>query len=35
MGGEKTLETMTADEKFAALTEIDKTGDLAKALRGK
>jgi hypothetical protein len=33
-GGSKSLRDMSADEKFAALTEADKTGDLVQALRG-
>lgn len=33
--GNKTLENMSADEKFAALQEMDKSGDLSDLLRGK
>ena len=32
--GEKTLDTMTPDEKLSALSEVDKTGALANILRG-
>lgn len=35
MEGGKTLENMSAAEKFEALQEADKTGDLAAALRGR
>lgn len=35
MVGEKTLDQMTAAEKFEALKEADKTGDLISALRGR
>lgn len=33
-GGAKSFKDMTADEKFSALAELDKSGDLANALRG-
>lgn len=32
--GEKTIDSMTSDEKFAALQELEKSGDLANLLRG-
>ncbi len=32
--GSKSLNDMKPDEKLAALMELDKTGDLVKALRG-
>ncbi len=33
--GGKSLETMKLEEKYAALEELDKSGDLASALRGR
>jgi len=35
VGGEKTLDTMTPEEKLSALTEADNRGELVGALRGK
>ena len=35
MVGDKTLDQMTATEKFDALKEVDKSGELEKALRGR
>jgi hypothetical protein len=33
--GSKSIDSMTTDEKFAALQEADKSGDLVRALRGR
>lgn len=33
--GDKTLKDMSADDKYAALLEADKSGDLVSALRGR
>jgi hypothetical protein len=33
--GSKAIQDMSAEEKLTALAELDKTGDLANALRGR
>lgn len=35
IGGEKTIDTMSAEDKLTALMEAEKTGDLSSLLRGR